>query len=104
MSINMSDLESYISFTILRAIVQGWKDDAASNHGLALVNGQFDVGNDVVFNANSLAKRTPPNLVVFNQLNSQAVYNNNQVNTLSFRQILYNCQHQINPKEYSSER
>jgi phenylacetate-CoA ligase len=26
------------------------------------------------------------------------------LDTLSFRQILYNCRHQINPKEYSSER
>lgn len=59
-SINASNRKSYISFTIPQAIVQGWIDDAASNHGLALVNEQFDIGNDVVFNANGMAKGTEP--------------------------------------------
>jgi hypothetical protein len=61
-TINITNRESYISFTIPRAIVQGWIDDAASNHGLALVNELFDVGNDVVFSANGLAKGTEPTL------------------------------------------
>ncbi len=61
-SVNFSNRESYISFTIPRAIVQGWIDDAASNHGLALVNEQFDIGNDVIFNAKGLATDTEPTL------------------------------------------
>ncbi len=61
-SVSISNRESYISFTIPQATVQAWIDDIASNHGLALVNEQFDVGNDVVFNANGLAKGTEPTL------------------------------------------
>ena len=61
-SINISNRKSYISFTIPQAIVQGWIDDAASNRGLALVNEQFDIGNDVIFDANGLAKGTEPTL------------------------------------------
>jgi hypothetical protein len=61
-SINISNRESYVKFKVPQAVVQGWIDDAASNHGLALVNERFDIGNDVVFNAKGLEEGTEPTL------------------------------------------
>ena len=61
-SINIANVKSYIKFKVPQAIVQGWIDDPASNHGLALVNERFDIGNDVVFNAKGLEKGTEPTL------------------------------------------
>jgi len=60
--IDISNRQTYISYSIPRAIVQGWIDDPASNHGLALVNEQTAIGHDVVLNAKGSTKDTEPTL------------------------------------------
>ena len=60
--INISNRNSYIRFSIPRALVQGWIDDPASNHGLLVSNEQAAIGNDVVFNSNGSTKDTEPTL------------------------------------------
>lgn len=60
--IDISNRRSYINFSIPQALVQGWIDDPASNHGLIVVNQQTAIGHDVVFSAKGSAKGTEPTL------------------------------------------
>jgi len=60
--IDVSNRKTYISFSIPRALVQGWIDDPASNLGLIVINQQTAIGHDVVFSAKGSAKGTEPTL------------------------------------------
>ncbi len=61
-TVDNSNTKANISFTIPRAVIQAWIDDAASNRGFFLANEQTGVAHDVVFNAVGSAKGTEPTL------------------------------------------